>query len=92
MSIEPLREVRDHFSDVVDRVEQGETIGFVGSSGLATGPHLHYALTKNGAFVNPLVEHRNLPPEEPLPAAAMPLFASARDEALGKLGRVASGD
>ena len=49
-----------------DRVDQGDTIGFVGSSGLATGPHLHYALIKNGAFVNPLVEQRNLPPEEPL--------------------------
>ncbi len=66
------------------RVEQGDTIGFVGSSGLATGPHLHYALTKNGAFVNPLVEQRNLPPEEPLPADAMPLFAAARDRGHGR--------
>ena len=74
------------------RVEQGETIGFVGSSGLATGPHLHYALTKNGAFVNPLIEQRNLPPEEPLPAEAMPLFASARDEALAQLTRAATGE
>jgi murein DD-endopeptidase MepM/ murein hydrolase activator NlpD len=75
-----------------DRVGQGETIGFVGSSGLSTGPHLHYALIKNGAFVNPLVEQRNLPPEEPLPADAMPFFAAARDEALASLARVADGD
>jgi len=73
------------------RVEQGDTIGFVGSSGLATGPHLHYALTKNGAFVNPLGEQRSLPPEEPLPADAMPLFAAARDQAMARLARVAGG-
>ena len=74
------------------RVEQGDPIGFVGSSGLATGPHLHYALTKNGAFVNPLAEQRSLPPEEPLPADAMPLFAVARDQAMARLARVAAGD
>jgi len=75
-----------------ERVEQGDTIGFVGSSGLATGPHLHYALTRNGAFVNPLVELRNLPPEEPLPAGAMALFAATRDQVLATLARVAGGD
>jgi murein DD-endopeptidase MepM/ murein hydrolase activator NlpD len=73
-----------------ERVEQGETVGFVGSSGLATGPHLHYALTKNGAFVNPLVEQRNLPPEEPLPPDAMSLFAAVRDEALSRLAGAAA--
>jgi murein DD-endopeptidase MepM/ murein hydrolase activator NlpD len=67
------------------RVDQGATIGFVGSSGLATGPHLHYALIKNGSFVNPLVELRNLPPEEPLPAAALGEFAAVRDDALARL-------
>ena len=74
------------------RVEQGETIGFVGSSGLATGPHLHYALTRNGTFVNPLVEQRNLPPEAPLPAEAMALFTSEREKALAQLRRAATGD
>ena len=51
-------------------VRQGELIGRVGSSGLATGPHLDYRLKKNGAFINPVTAHRAMPPADPIPAVS----------------------
>jgi murein DD-endopeptidase MepM/ murein hydrolase activator NlpD len=61
------------------RVSQGDLVGRVGQTGLATGPHLHYGLKKNGRYVNPIVEHRNMPPGEPVPAAFANVFASDRE-------------
>jgi murein DD-endopeptidase MepM/ murein hydrolase activator NlpD len=67
------------------RVHQGDVVGRVGSSGLATGPHLDYRLMKNGAFINPIAAHRAMPPADPVPASQMPGFESARDQALAAL-------
>ncbi len=59
------------------RVEQGEVIGYVGSTGLATGPHVCFRFWKNGQQVN----HRRLefPSADPLPEEYFDEFSIARD-------------
>lgn len=46
-------------------MDQGVTIGYVGSTGRSTGPHLDYRLWKHGAAVNPYT--LDLPPSQPVP-------------------------
>jgi murein DD-endopeptidase MepM/ murein hydrolase activator NlpD len=70
------------------RVSQGDVIGRVGASGVVTGPHLDYRLTKRGVFVNPLVEQRSMAPSASISAERRQAFAVARDEALEELQRV----
>ena len=69
------------------RVAQGDLVGRVGKTGLATGPHLHYGLKKNGRYVNPIIEHRNMPPGDPVPAAFVNVFLSERDRSFELLYR-----
>lgn len=62
------------------RVKQGELIGYVGSTGLATGPHVCYRFWKNGVQVDPLKEE--IPPAHPVDPAYRDLFFGVRDSLL----------
>lgn len=53
---------------VGSRVAQGQTIGYVGMTGMATGPHLHYEMHVGGRAVDPLAVE--LPADDPVPADA----------------------
>ena len=64
---------------VGQRVNQGDTIALSGATGLVSGPHLDYRLKKNGAYVNPINEHKRMPPGEPIPAQFMAAFQAERD-------------
>lgn len=63
---------------VGSQVEQGQVIGYVGSTGLATGPHLHYELQVNGRHRNPLTFE--FPGAAPIPAEHKQAFARSADE------------
>lgn len=59
------------------RVSQSQVIGTVGSTGAATGPHLHYEFLMNGVHRNPRTIHKKLPKAKTLAAAELPRFRQA---------------
>ena len=65
------------------RVKQGQIIGYIGSSGLATGPHLHYEFRANGIHKNPLKV--KFPKIKPLNKAEMTEFQPLTNTILGQL-------
>ena len=86
----PLRSVYGHLRSIADgvregmAVERGQVIGYVGATGLATGPHLHYALDRDGEYVDPLALTGAI--EQPVPASARRAFDRRLGEAAEREG------
>lgn len=70
------------------RVRQGDPIGFVGSTGFATGPHLHYEFKLAGVHQDPM--RVALPKAEPVPAHLRTEFLSVANAARSTIERVSS--
>jgi len=67
-------------------VRQGETIGYVGSTGLATGPHLCYRFWKNGVQVDALKVE--LPPSMPVKAEFKEAFDTVKVQLMERLRQI----
>jgi murein DD-endopeptidase MepM/ murein hydrolase activator NlpD len=78
---------------VGDRVEQKQVIGFVGQTGLATGPHVCFRIQKNGRYVDP--SGLRMPAGLPIARSQVPVFRATRDARLAELAgqhRMADGE
>ena len=74
---------------VGSRIQVGQMIGRVGASGLATGPHLHFAMWRNGIYVNPMTAKLTVA-SPPLPARYMREFSRVSEAAMRQLASAPS--
>jgi murein DD-endopeptidase MepM/ murein hydrolase activator NlpD len=70
-------------------LRQGEVLGYVGSTGLATGPHLDFRMRRNGVFLNP--QSVDLPRGDAVPPGRMDDFRGVRDDFARSLAAVSPG-